>query len=118
MKLNLLVWGLVATATLSCGSGGSSSSPPDSGISTDGMLGTPSTALIAGNLIFVNASMNAMDEDPGSFGMLIDSGSPVVLIDPSLFGTTPPTTAAKIPTMVNLGLLDANEKPVVIIDNA
>ena len=61
-----------------------------------GMLGEPSTALIAGNLIFVNASMNTMAEDPGSFGMLIDSGSPVVLIDPSLFGTTPPTTAAQI----------------------
>jgi hypothetical protein len=116
MKLNLLVWGLVATATLSCGSGGSSSSPPDSGISTDGMLGQPSTALIAGNLIFVNASMNTMAENPGSFGMLIDSGSPVVLIDPSLFGTTPPTTAAQI--TVDLGLLDANGRPVVVINNA
>ena len=49
--------------------------------------------------------------------MLIDSGSPVVLIDPSLFGTTPPTTAAKIPTTVNLGLLDASGQPVVVIDN-
>jgi hypothetical protein len=117
MKLNLVVWGLVATATLSCGSGGSSS-PPDSGISTMGMLGQPSTALIAGNLIFVNASMNTMAENPGSFGMLIDSGSPVVLIDPSLFGTTPPTTAAQIPTTVDLGLLDATGQPVIVIDNA
>ena len=117
MKLNLVVWGLVATATLSCGSGGSSS-PPDSGISTMGMLGQPSTALIAGNLIFVNASMNTMAEDLGSFGMLIDSGSPVVLIDPSLFGTTPPTTAAQIPTTVDLGLLDATGQPVIVIDNA
>jgi hypothetical protein len=116
MKLNLLVCGLVTAATLSCGSSGSSS--PGPGITTMGMLGEPSTALVAGNLIFVNASMNMMNEDPGSFGMLIDSGSPVVLIDPSLFGTTPPTTAAKIPTTVNLGLLDATGQPVVVIDNA
>ena len=116
MKLNLVVCGLVTAATLSCGSSGSSST--EQGITTMGMLGTPSTALVAGNLIFVNASMNMMDEDPGSFGMLIDSGSPVVLIDPSLFGTTPPTTAAKIPTTVNLGLLDASGQPVVVIDNA
>lgn len=114
MKLSLVVGGLVATMTLSCG--GSSGSPP--GITTMGTLGKPSTALIAGNLIFVNASMNMMDEDPGSFGMLIDSGSPVVLIDPSLFGATPPTTAAKIPTTVNLGLLDATGHPVVVIDHA
>jgi len=83
-----------------------------------GTLGEPSTALIAGNLIFVNASMNTMGEDPGSFGMLIDSGSPVVLIDPSLFGATPPTAAAQISTMVDLGLLDASGQPVVVIDNA
>ncbi len=119
MKLNLMVCGLVTAATVSCGSsGGGSSNPPDSGVSTMGMLGEPSTALIAGNLIFVNASMNTMAEDPGSFGMLIDSGSPVVLIDPSLFGGTPPTTAAKIPTTVDLGLLGANGLPVVVIDNA
>jgi hypothetical protein len=117
MKPHFVIWGLVATAALSCGSSGSSS-PPDSGISTTGMLGDPSTALIAGNLIFVNASMNTMAEDPGSFGMLIDSGSPVVLLDPSLFGGTPPTAAAQISTMVDLGLLDARGQPVVVIDNA
>ncbi len=116
MKPTLLVCGLVMAATLSCGSSGSSDTGP--GLTTMGMLGKPSVALIAGNLIFVSASMNAMDEDPGSFGMLIDSGSPVVLIDPSLFGTTPPTTTAKISTTVSLGLLDANKQPVVIIDNA
>jgi hypothetical protein len=117
MKPHFVIWGLVATAALSCGSSGSSS-PPDSGISTTGMLGDPSTALIAGNLIFVNASMNTMAEDPGSFGMLIDSGSPVVLLDPSLFGGTPPTAAAQISTMVDLGLLDARGQPVLVIDNA
>jgi hypothetical protein len=116
MKLNLLVCGLVTAATLSCGGSGSSGTGPS--LTTMGMLGEPSVALIAGNLIFVSASMNAMDENPGSFGMLIDSGSPVVLIDPSLFGTTPPTTAAQIKTTVNLGLLGANGQPVVIIDNA
>ncbi len=117
MKLAVLVWGLVATATVSCGSSGSGGTP-DSEISTMGTLGKPSTALIASNLIFVNASMNAMDESSGAFGMLIDSGSPVVLIDPSLFGTTPPTTVAEIPTTIDLGLLDATGQPVVVIDDA
>jgi Aspartyl protease/PDZ domain len=82
------------------------------------MLGEPSTAVISGNLIFVNASMNMMDQTPGTFGMLIDSGSPVVLIDPTLFNTPPPTSAAQIPTHVNLGLLDAAGNPVVTIQQA
>ena len=116
MKFNLVACGLIVAATVSCGSSGSSNTGPS--LTTMGTLGEPSAALIAGNLIFVSASMNSMDEDPGSFGMLIDSGSPVVLIDPSLFGTTPPTTAAQIPTTVNLGLLDTAGQPVVIIDNA
>ena len=117
MKLRLVVWGLVATATVSCGGSGAVNTP-DSEISIMGPLGEPSTALIAGNLIFVNASMNMMAESPGSFGMLIDSGSPVVLIDPALFGATPPTTVAEIPTTINLGLLDATGAPVVVIDDA
>ena len=117
MKLSLVVCGLVTAATLSsCGSS-SPGSPPGPGITTTGTLGQPTTALIAGNLIFVNASMNMMAEDPGSFGMLIDSGSPVVLIDPSLFNATPPTTTAKISTNVDLGLLDATGQPVVVIQN-
>jgi len=116
MKLGLVMWGLVATTTLSCGSG-SSGTPPGPGLTTMGTLGEPTTALVAGNLIFVNASMDMMAENPGSFGMLIDTGSPVVLIDPSLFGGTPPTTAAKIPTTVSLGLLDAAGLPVVVIEN-
>ena len=103
MKLRLDVWGLVAMATLSCG--GSNTA----GITTMGTLGEPATALISGNLVFVNASMNAMDEDQGYFGMLIDSGSPVVLIDPSLFNKTPPTTNAQI--KVNLGLSAAMGSP-------
>jgi hypothetical protein len=113
MKLRLRAWGLLlALGASSCNGNGSS------GISTMGTLGEPSTALISGNLVFVNASMNAMDENPGLFGMLIDSGSPVVLIDPTLFGGSGPTSASQIPTTVNLGLLDAAGNPVVIIDNA
>ncbi len=113
MKLRLRVWGLalglvMSFGAVSCGGSGSS------GISTMGTLGEPSTALISGNLIFVNASMNAMDENPGLFGMLIDSGSPVVLIDPTLFGSS----NSQISTTANIGLLDAAGNPVVIIDNA
>jgi hypothetical protein len=82
------------------------------------MLGEPTTAVVSNNLIFVNASMNAMDQTPGTFGMLVDTGSPVVLIDPTLFNTPPPTTDAQIPTKVDLGLLDASGNPVVVIEKA
>jgi hypothetical protein len=50
--------------------------------------------------------------------MLVDTGSPVVLIDPTLFNTPPPTTDGQIATKVNLGLLDAGGNPVVIIEHA
>ncbi len=107
---------LVLTTALACGSnGGGGGGPP---LMTSGMLGEPSASLIAGNLIFVHASMNATDETPGVFGMLIDSGSPVVLIDPTLFSTPPPATVAQIPTKVDLGLLDASGNPVVVIEQA
>src|SRR5450432_2697144 len=106
------ILGLVAMTVLtvsSCGGG----SP---GVSATG-LGEPSTALIAGNLIFVNAATDGMKEQQGAFGMLIDSGSPVVLLDPTLFDRTPPTSEAQIPITVKLGLLDANGDPVVVINN-
>jgi hypothetical protein len=111
MRMGIL--GLVAMTLLgeaSCGGSGSGA------ISATG-LGQPSTALIAGNLIFVNAATDGMKEQQGYFGMLIDSGSPVVLLDPTLFNRTPPTTDAQIPITVNLGLLNANGNPVVVINN-
>ena len=122
MKLRLRVCGILpvlaafwALSLSSCGGGGGNAEPK---LSTMGMLGQPSTTMISDNLIFVSASLDGMDEDPGRFGMLVDSGSPVVLIDPSLFGGTPPATTADIPTKVNLGLLDASGQPVVVIDDA
>jgi hypothetical protein len=106
---------LILTTALACGGGGGSNNTP---LMTSGMLGEPSTAVISNNLIFVNASMNAMDQTPGTFGMLVDTGSPVVLIDPTLFNTPPPTTDAQILAKVDLGLLDASGNPVVIIEQA
>lgn len=105
---------LLLTSALGCGG----NSGPPAPLMTSGMLGEPSTAIISNNLIFVNASMNALDEAPGTFGMLVDTGSPVVLIDPTLFNTPPPTTDAQIATKVDLGLLDASGAPVVIIKRA
>lgn len=118
MKLRLGVCSLVALVALSCGGGGGNPmtmTMVDSGISATGMLGQPSTALISGNLIFVNASLNMMPEVTRTFGVLIDSGSPVLLIDPTLFGASPPT---QIATTIDLGLLDAQGQPVVTIENA
>jgi len=120
MKLRLTVprpalLSLLLSTALACGGSSGGSSPP---LMTSGMLGTPSTAVISNNLIFVNASMNAMDQTPGVFGMLVDTGSPVVLIDPTQFNTPPPTTNAQIATKVDLGLLDALGNPVVVIEQA
>jgi hypothetical protein len=106
---------LLLTTVLGCG--GSNESPLTP-LMTSGMLGEPSTAVISNNLVFVNASMNTMDQTPGTFGMLIDTGSPVVLIAPTLFNTPPPTTDAQISTKVDLGLLDASGKPVVVVEQA
>ena len=50
--------------------------------------------------------------------MLIDSGSPVVLIDPTLFGKNTKPARPQISTTADLGLLDATGQPVVVIDNA
>lgn len=107
---------LLLTTAVACGgsNGGGRSTP----LMTSGMLGKPSTAVISNNLIFVNASMNMMDQTPGVFGMLVDTGSPVVLIDPTQFNTPPPTTNAQIATKVDLGLLDASGTPVVVIEQA
>ncbi|HXT96403.1 MAG TPA: aspartyl protease family protein [Polyangia bacterium] len=117
MKLRLGGCGLLALVALSCGGSGGNvmTTPPDSGISATGMLGQPSTALISGNLIFVNASLDMMPEVTRTFGVLIDSGSPVLLIDPTLFGANPPM---QIATTIDLGLLDAQGQPVVTIENA
>jgi len=107
---------LVLTTALACGgNAGPPSTPP---LNISGMLGTPSTAVISNNLIYVNASMNTVDETAGTFGMLVDTGSPVVLIDPTLFNTPPPTTDAEIPTKVDLGLLDAGNHAVVVVEQA
>jgi Aspartyl protease/PDZ domain len=108
---------LILTTALACGGSGGSNNTP---LMTSGMLGEPSTAVISNNLIFVNASMNMMDQTPGIFGMLVDTGSPVVLIDPTLFNAPPPTTNAQIATKVDLGLLNADvpPTPVVVIEQA
>jgi hypothetical protein len=121
MKLRLAaarpaLFSLVLTGALACGgsNGGGNTAP----LTISGMLGTPSTAIVSENLIYVNASINAMDQTPGVFGMLVDTGSPVVLIDPTQFNTPPPTTDAEIPTKVDLGLLGASGTPVVVVEQA
>ena len=76
---------LFALAAVSCG--GSSETKYE----VTGMLGIPSTTIVGANLIFIDAAVNGNPEQT-SFGVLIDSGSPVVLIDPQTFGLPPPAT--------------------------
>jgi hypothetical protein len=84
---------------------------------TTGMLGNPSSAVVGANLVFANASLNGTPElQPGlAFGMLIDTGSPVVLIDPTFYNMAPPATSAEIMANIDLGLLDASGNTIVTI---
>jgi hypothetical protein len=93
--LHILLLALVAA---SCGS----SSEPKYEVS--GMLGIPSSTIVGANLIFVDAAVNGSPEQT-SFGVLIDSGSPVVLIDPQMFGLAPPATPDQVQQNIDLGLI-------------
>jgi hypothetical protein len=84
-----------------------------------GTLGNPSSTVVGTNLVFVNASLNGTSEiEPDlNFGVLIDTGSPTVLIDPSFFEQMPAmVTNADIDTTINLSLLDSSGNPVVTLD--
>ena len=97
--------GLVLAAT-ACGSA-------EPRYAVTGMLGIPSSAMVGSNLVFVDA---AYDGNPArsSPGMVIDSGSPVVLIDPTFFGLPPPASAADVQTNVDLGLLRDGQVVVTV----
>jgi hypothetical protein len=78
-----------------------------------GMLGDPSLAVVLANLIFVDGSINGSEGN----AVLIDSGSPVVLIDgdPGVFpGLQLPDTQQ---VTVNFSFLDSGGAPVVTVDN-
>ncbi len=104
--------GMVGVVVSSCGGG-------SSGYATMGMVGTPSSAIVGANLVFANAALNgSFEQSPGlAFGMLIDSGSPVVLVDPSFFSMAPPTTTAQVSANINLGLVDKNGNIVLTLDD-
>ena len=118
MKLGLTcAFALLGLGGLSCGGSGGGSNPK---YSTMGMLGNPSSTVVGTNLVFIDAALNGMDElfPDLNFDVLIDTGSPTVLIDPSFFSLTPPTvTNASIQTNINLSLLDNSGNPVVTLDD-
>jgi Aspartyl protease len=87
----------LALAVASCGSS-------EKKYEVTGMLGIPSSTVVGANLIFVDAAVNGSPEQT-SFGVLIDSGSPVVLIDPEMFGLAPPTSASDVQTNIDFGLI-------------
>ena len=90
---------LAALAVASCGGG-------SSGYAVTGMLGIPSSTVVGANLIFADASLNGSAQAPDlEFGVLIDSGSPVVLIDPSLFDQPSPANSAQVQAQVDLGFV-------------
>jgi hypothetical protein len=103
---------LACLALASCGGGGSGGDPH---YAIAGMLGIPSSTVIGANLVFVRATVDGNASiAAGDPGILVDSGSPVVLIDPSHYGLPSPAAAADIQTQVDLGLLK-DDSPVVTI---
>jgi hypothetical protein len=118
MKLRLAcAFALLGFGGSSCGGGSGSVTYPK--YATMGMLGNPSSTVVGTNLVFVNAALNGTSQiEPDlNFGVLIDTGSPTVLIDPSFFEQMPATvTNANIDTTINLSLLDNSGNPVVTLD--
>jgi len=99
---------LAALSMASCGGG-------DSRYAVTGTLGIPSSTVLGANLIFAEASLNGSLAQPdGEFGVLIDSGSPVVLIDPSHFGQPGPATANDVKVNVDLGFVKDGSTIVTI----
>jgi len=92
--------GILLLAVIAASCGGSSETKYE----TTGMLGIPSSTIVGANLIFIDAAVNGSPEQT-SFGVLIDSGSPVVLIDPETFGLPAPATANDVKTNIDLGLI-------------
>jgi hypothetical protein len=88
----------------SAGTVGGAGNGGQTALPVTGMLGIPSTAVVGSNLIFVDAAMNGSPEQT-SYGVLIDSGSPVVLIDPAMFGRSPPASANDVLTNLDLGFI-------------
>jgi len=99
---------LAALSMASCGGG-------DSKYAVTGTLGIPSSTVVGANLIFAEASLNGSLAQPdGEFGVLIDSGSPVVLLDPSHFGQPGPATANDVKVNVDLGFVKDGSTIVTI----
>ena len=97
-----------ALAIISCGGG-------DSKYATTGMLGIPSSAVVGANLVFAAAAVNGSPENTSAeFGVLVDTGSPVVLVDPGYFSLPPPATADDVQTHVDLGFLKDGATVVTI----
>src|SRR5215831_9773635 len=99
---------LVSVSGPGCGGG----SP--SGIHSVGMLGVPSPALVGVNLLFVNAELN------GRAGgrMLVDTGSPFTLVDPTPFtGLTLPGGPA-VTVNIGFGELTVANVPALMVSVA
>jgi hypothetical protein len=106
LSMSMLVSSVLAAAA--CGGG-------DSKYAVTGTLGIPSSTVEGANLIFADAVIDGSPEVPGTeFGVLIDSGSPVVLIEPALFNLPDPATAADVQTHLDLGFVKDGSAVVTI----
>jgi hypothetical protein len=72
----------------------------------------PSSTVVGANLVFVDAALNGSPEQ-ASPGMVVDSGSPVVLVDPSFFGLPAPT-ADQVQANADLGLVRDGDVVVTV----
>ena len=92
-----------------CGGGGGSSS-----FQTMGMLGVPSPALLGVNLLFVDA---AVDGHAGG-RMLVDTGSPFTLVDPTAFAGLTLPSQPEVNVAITFGAITVDSVPTLPVSVA
>src|SRR5215471_7994963 len=97
----------LAIAVLGCGGG-----EGGGGIHSMGMLGVPSSALVGANLLFVNTTLNVHMGGR----MLVDTGSPVTLVDPAAFTGLSLSGGPQVDVNIGFGAVTIAQVPALMVD--
>jgi len=104
--LGRLAIALTALTAVAVGCGGDSTS--DTGFATMGMPGVPSPTRVGVNLVFADV---AIDGYPGG-RLAVDTGSPIMLVDPTKFPGLPPPPAKQWTGDLTVGQFTVNDVPL------
>jgi len=103
---NRLAIALTVLTAVAVGCGGDSTS--DTGFATMGMPGIPSPTRVGVNLVFADV---AIDGHPGG-RLAVDTGSPIMLVDPTKFPGLPPPPAKQWTGDLTVGQFTVNDVPL------